>query len=80
MYCLPVMFVRACGAVRGLCEQFSELSTNHVNDLMNRMMELVTNVSEKLDKERLPKMVYDYYASGAEDHWTLKKQGDLYVT
>jgi isopentenyl diphosphate isomerase/L-lactate dehydrogenase-like FMN-dependent dehydrogenase len=29
------------------------------------------------EKERLPKMVYDYYASGAEDHWTLKKQGDL---
>jgi isopentenyl diphosphate isomerase/L-lactate dehydrogenase-like FMN-dependent dehydrogenase len=32
------------------------------------------------EKERLPKMVYDYYASGAEDHWTLKKQGDLYVS
>jgi hypothetical protein len=26
--------------VRGLCEQFGELSTNHVNDLMNRTMEL----------------------------------------
>lgn len=36
------------------------------------MME-ITNVSEyeKLAKDRLPKMVYDYYVSGAEDQWTL---------
>ncbi|KAI3969595.1 hypothetical protein MKX01_020156 [Papaver californicum] len=35
----------------------------------------ITNVSEyeALAKERLPKMVYDYYASGAEDQWTLKE-------
>jgi hypothetical protein len=61
--------------VRGLCEQFGELSTNHVNDLMNRTMELVTNVSEyeKLAKERLSKMVHDYYASRVEDRWPLKK-------
>ncbi|XP_058071487.1 glycolate oxidase isoform X2 [Magnolia sinica] len=33
----------------------------------------VTNVSEyqAIAKEKLPKMVYDYYASGAEDQWTL---------
>ncbi|XP_021741404.1 peroxisomal (S)-2-hydroxy-acid oxidase GLO1-like isoform X2 [Chenopodium quinoa] len=35
----------------------------------------ITNVSEydKLAKERLPKMIYDYYASGAEDEWTLEE-------
>jgi hypothetical protein len=40
------MFVRVCGVVRGLFEQFGEVSTNHVSDLMNRKMELVTNVSK----------------------------------
>lgn len=36
-------------------------------------MEEITNVMEyeKIAKEKLPKMVYDYYASGAEDQWTL---------
>ncbi|WP_213032123.1 alpha-hydroxy-acid oxidizing protein, partial [Acinetobacter baumannii] len=35
-------------------------------------MEIV-NVSdyEAVAKEKLPKMVFDYYASGAEDQWTL---------
>ena len=35
----------------------------------------ITNVSEyqPLAKQVLPKMVYDYYASGAEDEWTLKE-------
>ncbi|KAK9162333.1 hypothetical protein Syun_003235 [Stephania yunnanensis] len=35
----------------------------------------ITNVSEyeAIAKERLPKMVYDYFASGAEDQWTLKE-------
>ncbi|XP_059070025.1 glycolate oxidase 1-like [Cryptomeria japonica] len=28
---------------------------------------------EAVAKEKLPKMVYDYYASGAEDQWTLKE-------
>eukprot|EP00850_Spirogloea_muscicola_P016553 SM000135S26997 [mRNA] locus=s135:162876:166021:+ [translate_table: standard] len=28
---------------------------------------------EKLAKEKLPKMVFDYYASGAEDQWSLKE-------
>lgn len=34
----------------------------------------MVNVSEyeKLAKEKLPKMVFDYYASGAEDEYTLK--------
>ncbi|KAF8408855.1 hypothetical protein HHK36_004924 [Tetracentron sinense] len=33
----------------------------------------ITNVTEyeAIAKENLPKMVYDYYASGAEDQWTL---------
>ncbi|KAL8227790.1 hypothetical protein R6Q57_015374 [Mikania cordata] len=35
----------------------------------------ITNVMEyeTLAKEKLPKMIYDYYASGAEDQWTLKE-------
>ncbi|KAG6545200.1 hypothetical protein Mapa_013312 [Marchantia paleacea] len=35
----------------------------------------ITNVSEyeEVAKQKLPKMVYDYYASGAEDQWTLKE-------
>lgn len=35
----------------------------------------VTNVTEyeELARQKLPKMVYDYYASGAEDQWTLKE-------
>jgi hypothetical protein len=66
---LHIMFVRVCGVVRGLFEQFGEVSTNHVSDSMNRKIELVKNVSKfkKFSKERLPKMVYDCYAFGAED-------------
>lgn len=43
------------------------------------MME-ITNVSEyeKLAKERLPKMVYDYYSSGAEDQWTLQENRNCF--
>lgn len=35
----------------------------------------VVNVSEyeELARQKLPKMIYDYYASGAEDQWTLKE-------
>ncbi|PRQ24952.1 putative (S)-2-hydroxy-acid oxidase [Rosa chinensis] len=38
-------------------------------------MDQITNVSEyeAIAKKNLPKMVYDYYASGAEDQWTLKE-------
>lgn len=32
----------------------------------------ITNIMEYEDlaKQKLPKMVYDFYASGAEDQWT----------
>ncbi|KAG6494479.1 hypothetical protein ZIOFF_049511 [Zingiber officinale] len=35
----------------------------------------ITNVSEyeKIAKQKLPKMIYDYFASGAEDQWTLRE-------
>lgn len=38
-------------------------------------MEEITNVSEfeAIAKQKLPKMVFDYYASGAEDQWTLRE-------
>ncbi|XP_022715521.1 peroxisomal (S)-2-hydroxy-acid oxidase-like isoform X1 [Durio zibethinus] len=40
----------------------------------------ITNVSEyeAIAKEKLPKMVYDYYASGAEDQWTLKENQNAF--
>jgi len=40
----------------------------------------VTNVSEyqAIAKQKLPKMAYDYYASGAEDEWTLKENREAF--
>ena len=40
----------------------------------------ITNVTEyeAIAKEKLPKMVYDYYASGAEDQWTLKENRNAF--
>eukprot|EP00246_Nothoceros_aenigmaticus_P001472 TRINITY_DN1196_c0_g1_i3.p1 TRINITY_DN1196_c0_g1~~TRINITY_DN1196_c0_g1_i3.p1 ORF type:complete len:243 (+),score=35.17 TRINITY_DN1196_c0_g1_i3:184-912(+) len=39
------------------------------------MSTTIVNVTEyqELAKQKLPKMVYDYYASGAEDEWSLKE-------
>ncbi|VAI22863.1 unnamed protein product [Triticum turgidum subsp. durum] len=44
------------------------------------MAETVTNVSEyqAIAKRKLPKMAYDYYASGAEDEWTLKENREAF--
>lgn len=43
-------------------------------------MSEVTNVTEyqAIAKEKLPKMVYDYYASGAEDQWTLAENTNAF--
>ncbi|CAL5202160.1 unnamed protein product [Lathyrus oleraceus] len=43
-------------------------------------MDLITNVNEfeAIAKQKLPKMVYDYYASGAEDQWTLKENQNAF--
>ncbi|KAL9660964.1 hypothetical protein QQ045_025783 [Rhodiola kirilowii] len=40
----------------------------------------ITNVMEyeAITKEKLPKMAYDYFASGAEDQWTLKENRDAF--
>ncbi|XVE51631.1 hypothetical protein DITRI_Ditri02bG0057200 [Diplodiscus trichospermus] len=40
----------------------------------------ITNVSEyeAIAKEKLPKMVYDYYSSGAEDQWTLQENRNAF--
>ncbi|XP_062184876.1 glycolate oxidase 3-like [Phragmites australis] len=45
-----------------------------------REMVLIANVSdyEELAKQKLPKMVYDFYASGAEDQWTLKENREAF--
>ncbi|MTV29067.1 alpha-hydroxy-acid oxidizing protein, partial [Nitriliruptoraceae bacterium ZYF776] len=41
----------------------------------------VTNVTEyqAIAKEKLPKMAYDYYASGAEDQWTLEENRNAFA-
>lgn len=41
----------------------------------------VTNVCEyeELAKQKLPKMVYDYYSAGAEDQWTLKENREAFA-
>ncbi|KAL6959192.1 (S)-2-hydroxy-acid oxidase [Sarracenia purpurea var. burkii] len=43
-------------------------------------MDQITNVMEyqAIAKEKLPKMVYDYYASGAEDQWTLQENQNAF--
>ncbi|WJX47000.1 Lactoylglutathione lyase [Trifolium repens] len=40
----------------------------------------ITNVNEyeAIAKEKLPKMIYDYYASGADDEWTLKENQNAF--
>lgn len=45
-----------------------------------REMALVTNVCEyeELAKHKLPKMVYDFYAAGAEDQWTLRENSEAF--
>ncbi|PNY10655.1 peroxisomal (S)-2-hydroxy-acid oxidase glo1, partial [Trifolium pratense] len=40
----------------------------------------ITNVNEyeAIAKEKLSKVIYDYYASGAEDQWTLKENRNAF--
>ncbi|OIT32860.1 PREDICTED: peroxisomal (S)-2-hydroxy-acid oxidase-like isoform X1 [Nicotiana attenuata] len=48
--------------------------------LLFHKMENITNVMEyeTIAKEKLPKMIYDYYASGAEDQWTLQENRNAF--
>jgi (S)-2-hydroxy-acid oxidase len=41
---------------------------------------IITNVNEyeTIAKEKVPKMIYDNYASGAEDEWTLKENRNAF--
>ncbi|RHN42395.1 putative (S)-2-hydroxy-acid oxidase [Medicago truncatula] len=43
-------------------------------------MDLITNVNEyeAIAKQKLPKMVYDYFVSGAEDQWTLQENRNAF--
>ncbi|XP_028107778.1 (S)-2-hydroxy-acid oxidase GLO1-like isoform X2 [Camellia sinensis] len=43
-------------------------------------MDQITNVVEyeAIAKEKLPKVIYDYYASGAEDQWTLQENRNAF--
>ncbi|KAH0934218.1 hypothetical protein HID58_011335 [Brassica napus] len=53
------------------CRSLTEITRNHI----------ITNVTEyeAIAKEKLPKMVYDYYASGAEDQWTLQENRNAFA-
>ncbi|GAY35165.1 hypothetical protein CUMW_014720 [Citrus unshiu] len=51
---------------------FSESIMTYISEITN-VMEY-----EALAKEKLPKMVYDYYASGAEDQWTLQENRNAF--
>ncbi|CAI0409506.1 unnamed protein product [Linum tenue] len=44
-------------------------------------MATITNVTEyqAIAKQKLPKMVYDYYASGAEDEWSLSENRNAFT-
>ncbi|KAL0398322.1 UNVERIFIED_CONTAM: Peroxisomal (S)-2-hydroxy-acid oxidase [Sesamum radiatum] len=48
--------------------------------MTSQEMESITNVMEfeAVAREKLPKMVYDYYASGAEDQWTLHENRNAF--
>ncbi|RYR17086.1 hypothetical protein Ahy_B03g061888 isoform C [Arachis hypogaea] len=49
------------------------------SEVMPSTME-ITNVTEfeAIAKEKLPKMIYEYYASGAEDQWSLKENRNAF--
>lgn len=49
-------------------------------DMASWKLENITNVTEfePIAREKLPKMVYDYYASGAEDQWTLQENRNAF--
>ena len=48
--------------------------------ILSREMALITNVSdyEELAKQKLSKMIYDFYALGAEDQRTLKENREAF--
>uniref|UniRef100_A0A453JHR3 Uncharacterized protein n=4 Tax=Aegilops tauschii subsp. strangulata TaxID=200361 RepID=A0A453JHR3_AEGTS len=54
--------------------------SSYPEDVQFRGMEMITNVSEywKLAREKLLKMVYDYYASDAEDQWKLNENREAF--
>jgi len=58
-----------------LIRLFGESASNQLEE-----MDQITNVMEyqEIARQKLPKMVYDYYASGAEDQWTLKENRNAF--
>ncbi|CAA7029908.1 unnamed protein product [Microthlaspi erraticum] len=72
------------------CRSLSEITRNHIVaewDTPRHLPRLntgemeITNVSEyeEIAKKKLPKMAYDYYASGAEDQWTLQENRNAFA-
>ncbi|RWW84558.1 hypothetical protein BHE74_00006823 [Ensete ventricosum] len=69
-------------AVRGLKQVHDRVSGSSSIVLDCRMVNSmeITNVMEyeAIAKQKLPKMVFDYYASGAEDQWSLKENREAF--
>ncbi|KAH1046883.1 hypothetical protein J1N35_037667 [Gossypium stocksii] len=50
----------------------------NVKVVFDSAIKVVLQPSKKIEKKKLPKMVYGCYASGAEDQWTLKKNRNAF--
>ncbi|KAL4392801.1 hypothetical protein AHAS_Ahas03G0381400 [Arachis hypogaea] len=71
----PISFHFLTSYIKGLYPDISILKS----EVMPSTME-ITNVTEfeAIAKEKLPKMIYEYYASGAEDQWSLKENRNAF--
>lgn len=74
---IPFLFLKIIGFHFLFRTEFEEFFGKDF--IGNRKMD-ITNVMEyeALAKEKLPKMVYDYYASGSEDQWTLQENRNAF--
>ncbi|CAH8306405.1 unnamed protein product [Eruca vesicaria subsp. sativa] len=76
----PSLFSLAAEGEAGVRKMLQMLSDEfELTMALSEKME-ITNVMEyeKIAKEKLPKMVYDYYASGADDEWTLQENRNAF--
>ncbi|RZS10054.1 hypothetical protein BHM03_00041200 [Ensete ventricosum] len=77
--CYSVVHISARALLIASCCPFYASSSIVLDCRMVNSME-ITNVMEyeAIAKQKLPKMVFDYYASGAEDQWSLKENREAF--
>ncbi|KAG6538964.1 hypothetical protein ZIOFF_004116 [Zingiber officinale] len=68
IYCPPLHTLRSFISP-GISEQGCKTMSMEVTNVMEY---------EAIAKQKLPKMVFDYYASGAEDQWTLQENREAF--